>query len=784
MEKIGRFDILSEIAHSPMARVYKASDPENGQTIALKAVNLQDLGEQAEAWVQAVLGEAETTKILGSHNIAVLYGAGDIDNLFCAAMEYVQGNSIANMLARQEGFSIWDLQDIARQVCQGLDHAHSHNVVHYSLEPAKIMVAWDGTVKILGFGISSMGAIAAQNGGAPSEVLHYMSPEQLRGEPLDARSNVFSLGAILYEMMTERKAFPGDDSEQVRQLILNSMPVPPAMVRSKVPAPLSDVLMKALSKLPEQRYASGQELVNALEQCKEATPKAAPVRKAPEPVRGLNIPKRAAEAESGAEPAGALAESVPESAPPARVSAAAAGAGASGSTANCPTGISARSANLSAAWPAEAEVEAPAAPAENGSRAAKSKPSFSDVSELPPLKEVYIAPPPPAPEPEAVSTPESASATVYQGGTEVEKPKTPPKEIAKRAVREIRNTPPKLYLYGVGAAGAIILLIVIAIGYHIYSQNSLDEGGPAPSSTSISEPARPTKAAAPAPATTTPAPAVVVQAAPTVAAAAPSHSTMIAIPAKRGRHKAVKVARSPVVVPGQLNVNSTPSGAQIKIDGRENPAWVTPYDITGVEPGEHTVSIGKPGYVSETRTIEVAAGSKSFLVVQLGQAGATVAISSVPSGAEVLVDGKPIGHTTPVQVAIPKLGVHTFIVRKAGYLDETATPNLQAGQTFQFAPVLRALGQTSDIRYVGRFKKIFGGGDTAGMGSLKVTTDPKGAQIMVNHKMLDRNSPAEFYLNPGTYVIDITLSRYKSVHRVINIDKGGKLSIDESLQPQ
>src|SRR5947207_3423172 len=191
--KIGRFEIINEIARSEIGCTYKASDTESGHTVALKTINLELLGDQAEALVQRIDEEAETSKALSSHNIALLYGAGDIDGKLCAAMEYVQGNSIGTMLARKEGFSIWDLQDIARQTCQGLDHAHSHNVVHYSLEPAKIMVTWDGTVKILSFGVSSMGAFTCQASGKAPDVLHYVSPEQLRGDPVDARSNLFSL---------------------------------------------------------------------------------------------------------------------------------------------------------------------------------------------------------------------------------------------------------------------------------------------------------------------------------------------------------------------------------------------------------------------------------------------------------------------------------------------------------------------------------------------------------------------------------------------------------------
>src|SRR5271156_5396195 len=213
--KIGRFEILREIAHSDTISVYKATDPESGQTVALKTVKLEALGEQAPTLVKNLLEEAAASKVLNSHNIAVLNGAEEVDGKLCASMEYVQGNSVATMLARKEGFSIWDLQDIARQACEGVDHAHVRKVVHCSLEPAKIMVQWDGIVKLLGFGASRTAMGAAWAAGRAPETLHYMSPEQLRGDEIDARSNLFSLGAILYEMVTERKAFNGDDAEQV-----------------------------------------------------------------------------------------------------------------------------------------------------------------------------------------------------------------------------------------------------------------------------------------------------------------------------------------------------------------------------------------------------------------------------------------------------------------------------------------------------------------------------------------------------------------------------------------
>src|SRR6266849_5486585 len=372
--KIGRFEILSEITHSETASVYTASDPESGQTIALKTLRLQMLGEQAPALVQQILEEVGRAKPLSSHNLAQVYGAEELDGQFCAALEYVQGNSIATMLARKEGFSIWDLQDIARQTCQGLDHARVHEAVHYSLEPAKIMVSWDGTVKILGFGVSTMGASAVEAGGKASEVMHYMSPEQLRGDVMDARSNLFSLGAILYEMVTERKAFEGEDANQVRQQILEQVPAPPDKINRKVHPALSEVIMRALSKAPEARYQSGQELVNDMERCKESPAKS--VAKKPG-----EAPQVAKEQQKSAPAVGAprLTRQTPATdsggdAPPPLRKAAAASAGG----------------GMSPATTAEPEVAAARFSVdpmmdEGNQSAALRGPSFSEVNELPPL---------------------------------------------------------------------------------------------------------------------------------------------------------------------------------------------------------------------------------------------------------------------------------------------------------------------------------------------------------------------------------------------------------------
>ncbi|MGO9646609.1 MAG: PEGA domain-containing protein [Terriglobales bacterium] len=795
--KLGRFEILSELAKSERSSVYKATDTEGGQTVALKAMLLEGFGEQAAAVVESVQEEAAASKVLASHNIALLHGVAELEGKLCASMEYVQGNSVATMLARKEGFSIWDLQDIARQACQGLDHAHVRKVVHCSLEPAKIMVQWDGIVKLLGFGASRTGMGAAWVAGAAPEILHYMSPEQLRGDEVDARSNLFTLGAILYEMVTERKAFNGDDAEQVRNAILESMPVAVDQVNRKTHPALSQVIMKALAKAPEERYQSGQELINDLEKCKASPAKVQVGVKPATPV----APKADAPVVA-AKPVAAAKKEAPAVAAKA-AAASASWAGPAGNTPKTPyldptsqfvttcvkATVEAAAQEQEKMSAAVAEPEAPQVrapkiqspkisvdPMMDENRLAGGRGvSFSEISELPPLKEVYVEPEPAVEveEPQAV---DPVKAAVFRNAAP-EKPRTPPREVAKKAVSEITKTPPHLFVYSIAGAAAVILLVIGGIWYHIHSGEADDDSTPAAANEVATQTAVPANASPVAAAAATPSPAQVAPEAP--AEAAPAVSITPKFSPKANKKKGKIVPAAPAIVEGQLSIDSTPPGAQIQVDGQA--AGVTPFNLAGLMPGQHTVTVSKPGFVTDTRTVDVSSGSKSVMSVQLTQLSASVSLHSDPSGAAVWMDGKDTGKVTPAQISVDKPGNHTFAFKKQGYLDETASANLQVGQTFQLAPTLRALGNTDDIKFGGKFKKVFGGGDTAGMGSVSVRTQPKGAQIAVNNRIVDRMSPAEFYLNPGNYEVDITLTGFKSVHKVISVEKSGKVVIDESL---
>jgi serine/threonine-protein kinase len=822
--KIGHFEIQSELAKSATGAVYKANDPQTSQTVALKAIQLSAFGERAAELEKCLHAEAETTKVLSHPNLSPVFGAGEIDGQFCAAMEYIQGNSIATMLANKEGFSIWDLLDIGRQVCSGLDHAHSHEVFHFSLEPAKIMCGWDGTVRVLSYGVSSVGKFTAQMPGVPA-ILQYMSPEQVRGENIDARSNLFSLGAMFYEMVTDRKPFDREDADSLRQSILESTPVPPMHVNPKLHPQLSDLIMKALAKDPGERYQNGRELLDDLEKCKESKPQAAKPAAAAPAAPSVAVPqavKAATQAKfvgASTPPAAArAAEAKPQPiqskplvkanekpvekiekkiAPPpfAPAKATAAAAGAASQAVSSPPAKAVTNAapptSSSLSWIDGSATEAPESESPKiavdpmmaeGGPSRGSSVSFSEMTELPPLKEIYTPPPPPPP-PSDQPPAFAPRATAYE--SEPEKPKIQPREVAEKAIKEIKNVPPQLMVYSIAGAAVLILIIAVVLVLHVNSLNS-DGDSPRPTAAPVqadNPPATSPQVAQPRSAQPAAAPA---QPPAPVAEAEPEPTHAAAATAARGKNARKKLAAAPIVaavVPGQMAIDSTPQGAQVQIDGQTDPSWVTPFTLSGLAAGPHTVIVSRSGYSSDTRTVEISAGSKSFVVTHLNQLVATLAVSSSPAGARIYIDGKDSGKLTPAQISVDK-GQHVVLVRKSGFLDETNNAQFVLGQTINFSPTLRELGNVDDIRTTGKMKKLFGGKEAQGLATVSVKTQPKGAQVAVNQHMLDKGSPVDFTLDPGNYMVDITLSGYAPIHKVITVDKGGKAVIDEVMQRQ
>jgi predicted Ser/Thr protein kinase len=265
--KAGRYELMEEIGRGAMGVVYRANDPVIGRAVAVKTMRLASPGNglSHEDLISRFQTEARAAGRLTHPNIVVVYDAGEEDGVLYLTMELVEGTSLLALIEARQTFPLPRILRIMEQACSALDFAHQHKIVHRDIKPANLMLAPDDTLKITDFGtakILQFGAMqTAQTIGTPS----YMSPEQIKGRPVDGRSDIFSLGVVLYELATGQKPFPGDSVTTVIYKIVNENPVPPRELDSSIHPGLSAVITKALAKPVEERFQSCREFVEALQ---------------------------------------------------------------------------------------------------------------------------------------------------------------------------------------------------------------------------------------------------------------------------------------------------------------------------------------------------------------------------------------------------------------------------------------------------------------------------------------------------------------------------------------
>src|SRR5579872_7409856 len=277
--KAGRYEIVGELGRGAMGVVYKAVDPVIGRTVAVKTIRLSEEGTglSRPELLSRFQTEARAAGLLTHPNIVVVYDAGEEDGLYYITMELVEGKSLQAMLDARQAFPLPRVLRILEQTCSALQFAHERNVVHRDVKPANLMLTADDTVKVTDFGtakILQFGTVqqTAHVMGTPS----YMSPEQVKGKAVDGRSDIFSLGVMLYEMVTGEKPFPGQNITTVIYKIVNEEPVPPRDVNSSIHPGISAVVMKALAKDPEVRYQSCREMLEDLRNYRTVAPGASP----------------------------------------------------------------------------------------------------------------------------------------------------------------------------------------------------------------------------------------------------------------------------------------------------------------------------------------------------------------------------------------------------------------------------------------------------------------------------------------------------------------------------
>ena len=271
IQTVGRYEITGELGRGAMGVVYKAMDPTIGRVVALKTMRLDVHGLDAQEMVRRFQNEARASGVLNHPNIVTIYDAGERDGIFYIAMEFIEGTTLHELLAEKRVLPTEEVLQLARQICRGLDYAHSNGIIHRDVKPANIMITANGTVKIMDFGIAKSGGQVTNTGqvlGTPN----YMAPEQVKGRPLDGRSDLFSLGVILYEMLTGEKPFVGQNVTTIIYKIVNENPITPRDLDVTVHPGLSAIVTKALAKAPDDRYQTGADLVRDLENYKLAGP--------------------------------------------------------------------------------------------------------------------------------------------------------------------------------------------------------------------------------------------------------------------------------------------------------------------------------------------------------------------------------------------------------------------------------------------------------------------------------------------------------------------------------
>ncbi|HTQ84911.1 MAG TPA: serine/threonine-protein kinase [Candidatus Solibacter sp.] len=273
-EKAGRYELLEEVGRGAMGVVYRSRDPLIGRTVAVKTLKLDDVkqGKDDPEALERFQNEIRAAGRLAHPNIVVIHDAGvDAEiGLFYITMEFVQGRSLAKMIEEKQAFPIPRVLRIMEQACRAHDYAHHTHIVHRDIKPANLLMGELDTVKITDFGTAKIlergGTQSGQIVGTPS----YMSPEQVKGRPVDGRADVFALAVILYELLTGERPFPGKNVTTVIYKIVHEEPLAPIQLDSSIHPGLNSVILRGLSKDPSDRYASCGDFLNALRTYRES----------------------------------------------------------------------------------------------------------------------------------------------------------------------------------------------------------------------------------------------------------------------------------------------------------------------------------------------------------------------------------------------------------------------------------------------------------------------------------------------------------------------------------
>jgi len=254
----GRYRILRKLGTGGMANVYLAEDEVLGRRVAIKILNDRHAGD--DQFVERFRREAKNAASLSHPNIVSIYDRGEAEGTYYIAMEYLDGRSLKELIVARGPAPIHLAIDYARQILAAIRFAHRHGIVHRDIKPHNVLVDGEGRLKVTDFGIARAGVSQMTEAGSIIGTAQYLSPEQAKGAPVDQTSDLYSVGVVLYELLTGVVPFSGDTPVEIAMKHLSTIPEPPSAKRGDVPRDLDLVVMRALAKDPAERYQSAEEM--------------------------------------------------------------------------------------------------------------------------------------------------------------------------------------------------------------------------------------------------------------------------------------------------------------------------------------------------------------------------------------------------------------------------------------------------------------------------------------------------------------------------------------------
>lgn len=265
MEKIGKYKILEILGKGGMGIVYKAQDPDIDRVVAIKTIRFDIVqeGTLRDELMGRFMREARAAGKLSHNNIVTIYDVGREGDLTYIVMQFIKGQSLESLICSQEKLTPRKIVELMEPVCHALDYAHKHGIVHRDIKPANILLDESGKPFILDFGVARIETSNMTQTGSVVGTPSYMSPEQIMGKTVDSRSDVFSLGVILYELLTGQRPFMGENISTIVYKIVNEEPPHLHDIKKDIPEDYEQVIERALAKDPAQRFQTCTEMIQS-----------------------------------------------------------------------------------------------------------------------------------------------------------------------------------------------------------------------------------------------------------------------------------------------------------------------------------------------------------------------------------------------------------------------------------------------------------------------------------------------------------------------------------------